>query len=124
MRARLGMLSELHSTAKNGTTNPLFSRGSPMTVLHDCNALERDALFQLAALSDASGHDLGDALDEAYASGMTQSRVYQILKSLRRDGLVEKRKSEGYGSAYILTKAGHKAVQEYYEWASERVPEE
>jgi hypothetical protein len=47
-----------------------------MTLLHDCNALEHDVLFQLAALSDPSVHDLGDALDEEYASGMNQSRIY------------------------------------------------
>jgi len=45
-------------------------------------------------------------------------------EKLRRDGLVEKRESEGYGSAYVLTEAGRKAVAEYSEWVAEQVPEE
>jgi len=95
-----------------------------MSVLHDYTALERDMCFLLAEHDDPSGHDLGDPLDELYSSGASQSSVYPVLKTLRSDGLVEKRESEGYGSAYVLTEAGREAVREYSEWVEERVPDE
>jgi len=50
------------------------------------------------------------------ASGTSQSSIYPVLKTLRKDGLVEKCESEGYGSAYVLTET----VQEYREWVMDR----
>ena len=95
-----------------------------MTVLHDYNGLERYVLFQLNALSEPSGSDLGDALDALYSSGVNQSRIYQILRRLQRHGLAEVRDKDGRTNIYDVTADGREALREYHEWTAECASED
>ena len=95
-----------------------------MPLLHDSCGLERDVLVQLAALTEPRGAEIVEAIDEAYPSGVNQSRIYQILQSLERQGLADSRDVDGRSKVYWVTDEGREAVREYHDWTAERVPED
>ena len=95
-----------------------------MPPLHDSCGLERDVLFQLAALTEPRGAEIVKAIEEAYPSGVNQSRIYQILQSLERQGLADSRDVNGRSKVYWATGEGREAVREYHKWMAARVSEE
>ena len=77
----------------------------------------RDICVLIAGADDAAipAQKLKTRLERHYDSRIEPKRFYGSLEDLERKGFVESR-TEGLTDVYTLTDAGHRRLQDHYEW--------
>ena len=86
--------------------------------LVDLTGFQRDILFVLISLdgSNPSGTDVKRHLRETYGEAINHGRLYQNLRDLVDDGLVEKRPVDGRTNAYRVSPAARDRLESHTAW--------
>lgn len=84
--------------------------------MHDLTALQRDTLVVINGISDASGVEIIDELEEYYEQELFGGRLYPSLDDLVKQGLVEKTSQDGRTNAYSLTEEGDRLLDTRLSW--------
>lgn len=87
--------------------------------LVDLTGFQRDVLFVIARLdgTNPNGVRIKQELREAYGDAINHGRLYQNLRELIDEGLVEKRPVDGRTNAYRVSGAAREYLQAHAAWS-------
>jgi len=84
--------------------------------MDDMTAFQRDIVYVVAGLGDPAGVDVKRELDEYYAGGVSDSRLYKNLATLVEDGVLEKGTKDRRTNEYHLTERGYALIERHDRW--------
>ncbi len=84
--------------------------------MQDLTALQRDTLVVINGLSEISGVEIIDELEDYYEAELFGGRLYPSLDDLVEQGLVEKTSQDGRTNAYSLTEKGDRLLESRLSW--------
>lgn len=82
---------------------------------------QRDVLFVLAHLdgTNPNGVAVKGELRECYGGAINHGRLYQNLRDLVEEGLVEKRPVDGRTNAYQLSASARECIEAHTAWETD-----
>ena len=84
--------------------------------VHELTAIQRDLLFVVAGLENASGKGIKRELERTQDRGLLPGRVYSNLDELVEADYVVKVPTGGRENEYCVTDDGHDAIKHRLRW--------
>lgn len=91
---------------------------------HDLTGFQRDLLFVVGGLSEASGKNVKRTLESSQDRTLLAGRVYSNLDTLVERDLIEKGEIDGRTNEYRITDRGRELIRERYDWQTQHVDPE
>ena len=93
--------------------------------LSELTGFQRDVLFVLARLSgtNPNGVAVKKELRRCYDGAINHGRLYQNLRELVDEGLVEKRPVDGRTNAYRLSRSARECIETHTVWETDCIAE-
>ena len=86
--------------------------------------IERDALYIIAGLEEATGVRIHQHLNRYYEQDRSEPRVYNSLDNLVSKELVEKSQKNRRTNLYSITQSGIQALEDHRNWQNQQLPDE
>ena len=86
--------------------------------------IERDALYIIAGLEEATGDRIHQHLNRYYEQDRAESRVYNSLDNLASKELVEKSQKNRRTNLSSITRSGIQALEDHRHWKNQQLPDE
>jgi DNA-binding PadR family transcriptional regulator len=84
--------------------------------VHELTAIQRDLLFVIRGLDEASGQDVKAELERTQGRSVLSGRIYTNLDELVEEGFVHKGIKNGRTNEYTLTEKGRKEILNQLRW--------
>jgi len=92
--------------------------------MNDLTGFQRDILYVIAGLADATALEIKEELQEAYEIEITQDRLYPSLHGLIERGFVEEGTLNDQAQSYALTEQGQDEIVTQRKWENKYLTKE